>query len=379
MDRSVLALSRSRIAGDLHLSDVQMGMVFGAFTLAYALCEIPNGLLGDRFGPRRVMLRISLWWACLMALTGRTLGFASLFSAEIAFGAGTSGVYPSIARSFTTYLEPRERTRAQGMLWLCARWSGAATPVVMALLFRWFDWRGAFTVLSSLGVLWAAGFLRWFPKGTAPPLSAVRPRTPWAALVRSRTVQLLCAQYFALVFSWNFLVSWLPAFIDERFHPTATVSTLLKILPLLLGGLGALTGGMISAPLARRLGTLGLARRTVACIGFAGAAAFLVVAAHCTSPFGAVLAIALSSYSNDLIMPTCWATAADVAGPWAGTVSGIMNMVGNVGGALYGVTAGMLLAASGHNWNLLLYVGAAAYATGVLSWLGLDAERRLEF
>lgn len=374
----MLSLSRGRIARDLRLSDVQMGLVFGAFTLAYALCEIPSGFLGDRSGPRRVMLRISLWWAAFMAATGRTAGFASLYASQLIFWGGVAGVYPSVARSFATFLQPRERARAQGLIWLGARWGGAATPIVMAVLFSYFTWRGAFTALSFLGVIWAAGFLGWFPRDAPPALSATRPRIPWGAVARSKTIWLLCAQYFALIFSWYFLVSWVPAFIDERFHPSVAAGAVLKVLPLFFGGLGALSGGLVSAPLARRLGSLGLARQTLACVGFAGAAGFLALAATCRTPLGTVLSIALSSYSNDLIMPTCWGTAADVAGPWSGTVSAIMNMVGNVGGAIYGFTAGVLLSATHHNWNLLLYLGAAVYSTGILAWLALDPERHIE-
>src|SRR6516225_8242418 len=70
IDRVALSLSRGRVAADLHLSDSQMGLVFGAFAVAYALFEIPSGLLGDRMGPRRVLMRIVIWWSAFTALTG---------------------------------------------------------------------------------------------------------------------------------------------------------------------------------------------------------------------------------------------------------------------------------------------------------------------
>lgn len=374
----MLSLVRGSVAADLQLSDVQMGLIFGAFTIAYAASEIPSGFLGDRSGPRRVMLRIALWWAAFMALTSLTRGFASLYAVQFLFGAGAAGVYPSIARTFATFLDNRQRARAQGLIWLGARWGGAVTPLLMAALFRWFGWRGAIAALSLLGVLWAAGAWRWFPQEARPPVTGSRPGIPWGAFARSSTVRLLCLQYFALVFSWYFLISWVPAFIDERFHPDAATSTVLKVLPLLFGGLGALSGGALAAPLARRLGSYAIARRTLACTGFLGAALFLVVAAAQHSAITAVLAVALSSFSNDLIMPTCWGTAADVAGPWAGTVSGIMNMVGNTGGAIYGFAAGVLLANTGHNWTLLLWLGAAVYLIGFVAWLFLDPERKIE-
>src|ERR1700743_2932406 len=58
------------ISHDLHLSKQQMGLVFGSFGLAYALFEIPMGLLGDRLGVRRVLAQIVLAWSAFTALTG---------------------------------------------------------------------------------------------------------------------------------------------------------------------------------------------------------------------------------------------------------------------------------------------------------------------
>ena len=67
IDRVALSLSRKQVAADLHLSDVQMGVVFSAFATAYALFEVPSGLMGDKLGPRRVLMRIVLWWSAFTA------------------------------------------------------------------------------------------------------------------------------------------------------------------------------------------------------------------------------------------------------------------------------------------------------------------------
>src|SRR5579871_841448 len=88
IDRVVLSLARGRIAADLHLSDAQMGLVFSAYATAYAVCELPSGHLGDRTGPRPVLMRIALWWSLFMAATGRAFNFVSLYLTQFLFGAG---------------------------------------------------------------------------------------------------------------------------------------------------------------------------------------------------------------------------------------------------------------------------------------------------
>lgn len=380
IDRVVLSLSRGQIAADLHLSDAQMGLVFSAYATAYAICELPSGHLGDRTGPRPVLLRIALWWSLFMAATGRAFNFVSLYLSQLFFGAGEAGCFPNIGRMFSIWLQPGERIRAQGVIWLAARWAGAFTPVLVAILFRHFNWQQTFTVIGMLGVIWAMAFFVWFRRHGAAPGNlphATKVATPWASFAHSKTVWLLCGQYLALVFPWFFLITWAPTFIDERFHPAPVEGTALKILPLFCGGLGALTSGSIAAPLARWTGTAA-AHRLIAITGFAGAAAGLVAATMFRTPLAGVLAVAFSSLCNDLVMPIAWGTATDVAGEWSGTVSGMMNTLGNLGGAIYGLAVGLILGSTHHNWNIVLFMGTAFYLSGAVMWMAIDPVSPIE-
>jgi MFS transporter, ACS family, glucarate transporter len=378
IDRVVLSLSRGRIAADLHLNDAAMGLVFSAYATAYAFFEIPSGHQGDRAGPRPVLMRIAIWWSLFMAVTGRAFNFMSLYLSQLLFGAGEAGCYPNIGRMFAIWLPPSERIRAQGLVWLSARWAGAFTPIVVAILFRFLTWRQTFIVLGALGVAWAIAFRSWFRVRSGPSSQAAGGRAPWGIFARSKTVWLLCGQYFALVFQWYFLITWAPTFIDERCRAGPTESTALKVLPLFFGGLGALTAGLIAAPLTRWTGSVGRSHKIIGCIGFAGASAGLLLAAVLHAPVPGVLAVAFSSFCNDLAMPIVWGTANDVGGNWSGTVSGTMNMMGNLGGALYGLTAGLILQSTRHDWNAILYMGAAVYLTGGLMWMAIDIVTPIE-
>src|SRR6267143_5564194 len=75
IDRVCISQAGPVIARELNFSDVEMGKIFGAFALAYALFEIPGGWLGDWMGPRKVLMRIVLWWSTFTALTGWTFRF----------------------------------------------------------------------------------------------------------------------------------------------------------------------------------------------------------------------------------------------------------------------------------------------------------------
>ena len=137
-DRVCIVRAQGDIQRDLHLSDTQFGLVLGAFWFAYALFEIPGGFLGDRYGARGTLTRIVLAWSLFTALSGSAVGFFSLFAYRFLFGVGEAGAYPNMARVQGAWLPVRSRARAGGLLWLCARWGGAFSPVIFGAMLRTF-------------------------------------------------------------------------------------------------------------------------------------------------------------------------------------------------------------------------------------------------
>jgi MFS family permease len=105
---------------------------------------------------------------------------------------------------------------------------------------------------------------------------------------------------------------------------------------------------------------------------------FLLLSTRLNDPLLAVLAIGMASFSNDLVMPGSWAACMDVGGTHAGSLSGAMNMAGNVGGALSPLVIGYILYWTHNNWNLTFYVSAAIYLMGIVCWRFLDPVTPLE-
>src|SRR5450432_55769 len=95
LDRVTISLVGVRIKSAFHLSNQQFGWVLGAFALAYALFEIPTGIMGDRIGQRKVFIRIVLWWSLFTALTGATTGLFTLMITRFLFGVGEAGAFPN--------------------------------------------------------------------------------------------------------------------------------------------------------------------------------------------------------------------------------------------------------------------------------------------
>lgn len=397
IDRVALSQAAGQVTAELHLTREQMGAAFTAFILTYALCEIPSGFLGDRLGPRSVLMRIVVWWSFFVAATGRVWNYASLMVVQTLFGAGEAGCFPNIAKAFSVWLPQEERVRAQGIVWLSARWGGAMTPALVFFIFKFVSWRVAFTIFGLLGVVWAFFFYRWFrdrpsehPAVNAAELALLRGverhaaghahELPWRLFLRSPQVWLLCAQYFCLSYSWYFYITWLPTYLKEARHidPKNHEFAIYAGLPLFLGGIGSLFSGFIAKPLTRWTGSVTMTRRVLACVGFLGASGLMVSSTFFADPVAAMLCMAFASFCNDLSMPGSWGSCMDVGGHYAGTLSGTMNMMGNAGGALAPWVAARLLTHFNNDWNLVLYVAAGVYFVGTFFWLALDPVTPLE-
>ena len=394
IDRVCISFAAPAIRADLHLSQVQMGYVFSAFGWAYALFEIPGGFLGDWMGARRVLLRIVMWWSFFTAATGWAWSFVSLAVTRALFGAGEAGCFPNLTKTFTTWLPRRERVSAQGIMWLSARWGGAFTPQLVYLAIQVMSWRHAFELFGCVGVGWAILFYVWYrdhprdhrglndaERELLAPNEALATRhahVPWRKFARSPQVWLLCAQYFCSSYGWYFYITWMPTYLKEGRGLDMRAAAQLAILPLFLGGLGSLVSGFIAAPLTRLTGSVLKTRRLLAYIGFGGASILLVVITRMHSPLAAMLVMGLASFSNDLVMPGSWGACMDVGGRYAGTLSGAMNMLGNMGGAVSPTVIGYMLRWTSNNWDMTFYVSAAVYVVALLLWRFLDPVTPLE-
>ena len=200
----------------------------------------------------------------------------------------------------------------------------------------------------------------------------------WRQLVANRSVWLLSVQYFCLIFSWIFYITWLPTYLHDYHHQAAEAAARLAVIPLMCGGIGCAAAGFIVPRLAQALGSLAKARRLIATTGLVGAACFLVVATRLSDPLLCVLAMGAASFSNDLDTPPSWNAAMDVGGKYAGTVAGWMATGGHTAAVIAPAVGGYLLQRTHGDWNLFLYVMAAIFAAGALCWQFIDPVTPVE-
>jgi sugar phosphate permease len=392
LDRVCISAAAPYIMDDLHLSVLQMSVVFSAFTLSYSLFEIPSGWLGDVKGPRRVLTRIVLWWSAFTMLTSAARGFQSLVAIRFLFGAGEAGAFPNVARSFSKWFPIRERGRANGVMFLGSRVGGMlSAPIALLIVSRW-GWRTSFVLFGAVGVVWAAAWFAWYrdrpeehSSVNAEELAWIqqdasdvaRPfegrGTPWRALLRSRNLYAICAMYFAFGYGLYFYFTWLPTYLIKQLGFSLLAGGLFASLPFLLAGVADLMGGWLTDYLCR---TRGL--RVGRCyLGFAAflTCATLVFASTLPVPsIAKAVLLAFALASADLALGACWAVPIDIAPDHAGVITGCMNTLGNLGGLIGPLVVGVAVDRWG-SWTFPFYVTAIVYACGALAWLAIDPLR----
>jgi MFS family permease len=327
-----------------------------------------------------VLTRVVVLWSVLTAATGLAWNYGSLAIIRLLFGAGESGCFPGLARMFRTWLTPRERNSAEGIKAACARFGAALTPSIMAALFVYFSWRTVFALFGLFGVLWGLVFHRWYRDRPVEPLHVVSRQHDefWRRLVTSRGVWALGIQWFCHYYGFYFYITWLPLYLYQARGLDIRHGSLIAGAPLLAAGLGCLAAGWASTALTARLRSTVRARKLLGYFAYGGAAALLAVFIWTSSPALAMLAMSLSSFAAEFSSPISWTTVMDIGGERVGTVSGFMNMLGQLGGSVAPAVTGFLLAWTGNGWNIAFWMSAAIYAAGAVCWLFIDPVTPIE-
>jgi len=388
MDRSNISVAQPEIAKQFGLNKNAMGLVLAAFTWAYALGQVPSGWFGDRFGPKRVLTVIMTLWSATAVMTGAALGFGSLFGARFLLGLSESGAFPVASRGMQLWFPRVERGRIQGTTHFFSRFAVAITPFIAGSILLAFGWRAIFYIFGSLGVVWAVAFSIFYSNlpeehkgvnrvelaqirgvhsdGTIKLPAIAKLATPWKQILLSPNMWFISLAYFCFFFGTNFYLTWYPTYLREHLQMSIRSLGIWGSVPLFAGMAGDVIGGTLSDLIFKTTGNAKLARRVVAAPGFFLASAFVVPAALTANRFGSIVCLAASFFFLEWVIGPSWAVPMDVGGQFSGTVTGVMNMVGALGGASTAVVYGSLF--NRGLWVAPFLVSAGVMLVGALFW-----------
>jgi len=400
LDRVNISIAGSAIQKDFGLTNVQLGYVFSAFVWAYAFFQAPAGRLADRFGPRRTITLGVLWWSLFTALTALVpagFGMALLMLVAVRFllGAGEAIVYPASNRLVAKWIPTNERGIANGFIFAGVGAGAGVTPPLITYVLINYGWHVSFYVCALIGVVAAIGWhilARDVPQGhpfvspkelahieagipSAGPPNAIRKALPWGTILSCPHIWFMTVSYFAYGYSAWIFFTWFFRYLNEVRGLDLRSSAFYSMLPFIAMAICSPLGGWIADLLTKRYGAR-VGRCGIGVIGMGGAAVFIALATQVESARLASLVLACGIGAQYLSQSCYWAVTADVAGSSAGSVSGFMNMGGQIGGAITAILTPTI--AQSFGWTASFITAALLCLMGSILWLFVNPAVRLE-
>ncbi len=391
IQRAALSVPAKEIAADLNFVSLGMGMgaIFSFWYFTYALLQIPSGWLADRIGSRHALSLFCVLWSIATLMSGFATSYYSLFFLWGLMGAAQAGAFPCAAKAIGQVVPDSERARASGLLASGMMIGGAIAPTLTGRLLEVLrpagelvhqePWRLLFVVYAIPGVLWTMVFLLLVPSRRLPSVvttSHSAQTVDWRRLFRSRSMALLCAQQFFRAAGMVFFMTTFPTFLQETRGVSVVASGDLTFFAGVGGVLGSLTGGIVSDWMLRKTGNSRLSRQGIAVVGMASCAVLIVASSYVADVRGAIALIALGAFCATFGGVSGYTVAIQFGGRQVATVFSVMNMCGNIGAAMFPLTAGWLATRTG-NWNLMLFLFAGIMAVDAICWAFLNPQGTL--
>ncbi len=390
--RNNLSIALPSIRQEFGFTSTELGWILGSFNLSYALFQLPGGIYGEVFGPRRAMALIAVSWGVLTFLTGfapalmaasATGAMVSLIAVRFLLGVTNAPLYPVMAGAIARWFPPGSWAFPNAVSSVGIGLGQAALGPVVTFLIIKFGWRESFYALAPLGVLCGAWW-HWYGRDTPAEHPAITKeelklinagRAPvdndagrhgeWRKVLLKRDVVLLACSYFCSNYVFYMFSNWLFTYLVESRGFSLLESGWLYALPFATGAIMCGVGGLTCDALCRRIGP-GLGCRLPAMAGLILVGVFLLAGANATNPYVAVCMLSLCFGFILFIEGPFWAASTYAAGPHASAATGVMNTGGNIPGLLAPVI-GMMIDHLG--WLPTLASGSIFALIGAALWL----------
>jgi ACS family glucarate transporter-like MFS transporter len=392
LDRICISLVGVRIKSAFHLNNEQFGWVVGAFALSYALFEIPTGVMGDRIGQRRVLIRIVLWWSLFTAATGAVTSLLPLLITRFLFGMGESGAFPTGSAVISRWMPAGETSRGISCLMVGSSTGAAIAPLIVIPIAMAYGWRAPFFVNGLIGLIWVLICFAWFKnnpvemKGISSNEKELIEKKrqfsdhlepfPWKMALRNRSIWAMSGAFFCSQWGLYFFIAWMPVYLQEGRHFSENSMKLITSYLFVIGILVGMVSGFLIDRLVVKKG-IKFSRQWVGFLAlFLMGLLFFVaaitpgrsVAAACL--IGAYMFIPINGIN---VFSSC----VNLGKNKAGTITGIVNFAGSTGAFFLAIVFGKIADAT-HSFSAPMFVVAGVLIAGGILWFFVDVTRKID-
>jgi MFS family permease len=382
-DRVNLSVSHSALTSTFGISDITFGYLSGAYNWTYAACQLPVGLLLDRYGVLRVGRISTFLWGLASFGAAATPNIPGFFGARLLLGVGEAPTFPANAKAIGLWFPAKERGTATAMFDAAAKLASAIGVPLLGVLLLKIGWRWSFVATGVISLVYFGLFTRYYRdpdrvsesefhgSDAIPPSDPQGKADGWAslrALLKNRKVLGLALGMGAYNYVFYLLVTWLPSYLSTALHIDLLHSFLYTGVPWLFATITDLAAGLISDALIQRGWDASKVRRTVLLCGMSCGLGILG-AAHAHTAVEALLWISLSIGGLSAASPIGWAIPSLIAPRRSvGAVGGIVNFSNQLSGIAAPIITGYIVHAT-HSYAWAFGIAGIYLVVGLLGYL----------
>jgi len=407
-DRVNLSVSHNALVTTFGISAVAFGYLSGAYNLTYAACQLPVGVILDKFGVRRVGMVSTFLWSIASFSAALTPGLNGFFAARFLLGVGEAPTFPANAKAIGAWFPTSERSFATSVFDSAAKFSSAIGVPILGLLLLHIGWRWSFAFTGVLSLAYFVVFWAIYrdpqddPGVTEAELLYIREesvsqgeglvhaeesiRLSLGYLLSQRKVLGLALGFGSYNYVFYLLLTWLPTYLSSALHIDLMHSFLYTGVPWLVATFTDLfIGGMLVDALIAR-GWNAHRVRSAVLIGGTACGLGILGAAHAHTALRALIWISVSIGGLSAAAPVGWSAPSLIAPRGSvGTVGGIVNFSNQISGIVAPIATGYLVAAhQSFVWAfgvaaIYLLIGIASYIflLGRIEPISIDPRQRL--
>ena len=384
-DRVNLSVSYVALNASFGISAVSFGYLSGAYNWTYAMCQLPIGVLLDKFGIRRVGRVSTFLWSIASFGAAVTPTLGGFFAARFLLGVGEAPTFPSNAKAIGYWFPSRERSFATSVFDGAAKFASAIGVPLLGVLLIKVGWRWSFAATGVLSFFYFLLFWRVYRDPEDDPELTSIEREYIAAddqvfasnetgqaslgyLLRQRKVLGMVLGFGAYNYVFYLLLAWLPRYLSSALRVDLLHSFLYTGVPWLIATFADIAvGGWLVDVLIEHGWNANSVRKSVLVIGTACGLGILG-AANTHSAMTALLWISLSLGGLSAASAVGWSVPSLIAPRSSvGRVGGIINFSNQISGICAPIITGYLVAArQSFAWAfgvsaIYLLIGIAGY------------------
>jgi ACS family hexuronate transporter-like MFS transporter len=373
LDRVSFPVAVGEIKKDVPISDEQYGQLSSLFLMAYAIMYAVGGRIMDRLGTRIGYALMIVWWSAANCLMGTVSSVLGLGVFRFLLGLGEGGGFPGSAKATAEWFPPRERALACGIFNTGSAVGAVIAAPLIALIATTLGWRWVFYLTGSIGLLWAALWLKLYERPAVnrfitpderdyilTSLAAesgaggtTEPPLRWRELLCYREVRGLMLAKFLSDAAWFFFIFWLPKYLGDVKHLDIKQIGYFAWIPYAFAGAGSMSAGVLNGWLMHRGVSLNRTRKVTLGLSAALVPTVLMISA---APLNLVIVFfSAAMFGHQSFSTVVQTLPADLfQSRVVGSVGGLIGSAGSFGAMLFNLFVGWIVQRHGYGPAFLI-------------------------